>query len=301
MNTKIIKKRARKERGSCQEQMKQRANDSEMRDLCLNTSKIRSDVNGAHTPTEKQWRFIYIYIYMYSLFRNYPAMCYENETFIEEDTSYNIVHRTMTLQSPSKQAPRDLTQFSQSPSAALLYFPESHLQSETSSLSKVILILGKARSCRVPDLVYWYWFYSSHQQLQYDVPSALVAEAVEQNLLRHCLASKSQTQQFLESPDQLPVLTLSVADLCRLQSYTRWTFSGVLLVAGLPECRSADSRPSFNRFLTIFEAFVQHFYFCCTHFIIPESLLNIQIVSQRNVQAQRKIVCRFIAGLAQSL
>ena len=38
----------------------------------------------------------------------------------------NIVQRTMTPQSPSKQAPWDLTQFSQSPSAALSYFPESH-------------------------------------------------------------------------------------------------------------------------------------------------------------------------------
>ena len=32
------------------------------------------------------------------------------------------------------------------------YFPESHWWSETSSLSKVILVLGKARSRRVPNL-----------------------------------------------------------------------------------------------------------------------------------------------------
>ena len=38
-----------------------------------------------------------------------------------------------------------------SPSAALSYFPESHWWSEISSLSKVILILGKARSCRAPN------------------------------------------------------------------------------------------------------------------------------------------------------
>ena len=43
-------------------------------------------------------------------------------------------------------------QFSQSSSAALSYFPESHQQSEISSLSKVILVLGKARSLRVPNL-----------------------------------------------------------------------------------------------------------------------------------------------------
>ena len=55
-------------------------------------------------------------------------------------------------QSPSKQAPWHLTQFSQSPSTAPSYFPESHLGSEISSLSKVILVLGKARSCREPNM-----------------------------------------------------------------------------------------------------------------------------------------------------
>ena len=75
------------------------------------------------------------------------------ETFIEEDTR-NIVHRTMTPQSPSKEATWDLTQFSQSPSAASSYFPASHRRSEISSLSKVILVLEKARSRRVPNLGY---------------------------------------------------------------------------------------------------------------------------------------------------
>ena len=46
----------------------------------------------------------------------------------------------------------DLTQFSQSPSAAPSYFPKSHWGSEISSLSKVISVLGKARSLRVPNL-----------------------------------------------------------------------------------------------------------------------------------------------------
>ena len=56
----------------------------------------------------------------------------------------------MMPQSPSKQAPWDLTQFSQLPSAAPSYFPESHQQPEIFSLSKVILVWGKAR--RVPNL-----------------------------------------------------------------------------------------------------------------------------------------------------
>ena len=55
-------------------------------------------------------------------------------------------------QSPSEEAPGDLTQFSQSPSAAPLYFPEFHSWSEISSLSKVIFVLGKARSRRAPNL-----------------------------------------------------------------------------------------------------------------------------------------------------
>ena len=64
----------------------------------------------------------------------------------------NIVQRTMTLQSPSKQAPWDLRQFSQSPSIAWSYFPKSHQWSEVSYFSKVTLVLGKARSHRTPYL-----------------------------------------------------------------------------------------------------------------------------------------------------
>ena len=55
-------------------------------------------------------------------------------------------------QSPSRWATWDLTQFSQLLSAALSYFPESHQWPEISSLSKVILVLGKARSYRAPNL-----------------------------------------------------------------------------------------------------------------------------------------------------
>ena len=58
----------------------------------------------------------------------------------------------MVPQSPSKQAPWDFTQFSQLPSAALSYFPESHPQSEIFSLSKVLLVLGNIRSHRAPHL-----------------------------------------------------------------------------------------------------------------------------------------------------
>ena len=51
-----------------------------------------------------------------------------------------------------RHAPWDLPQFSQSPSPAPSYFPESHQRSEISFLSKVSLVLGKARSHRAPNL-----------------------------------------------------------------------------------------------------------------------------------------------------
>ena len=54
--------------------------------------------------------------------------------------------------SPLQSRHLGTSQFSQLPSAALSYFPESHWQSEISSLSKVILAWGKARSHRVPNM-----------------------------------------------------------------------------------------------------------------------------------------------------
>ena len=77
------------------------------------------------------------------------------EKFMDEDTRYKK-HCTWDNDAsvPFIVGPWDLTQFSQSPSAALSYFPESHRQSEISSLSKVILVLGKTRSHRVPNMGY---------------------------------------------------------------------------------------------------------------------------------------------------
>ena len=39
-------------------------------------------------------------------------------------------------------------------------------------------------------------------------------------------------------------------------------------------CRPSRTWITFHRFSTIFEAFVPHFYLCCTHGIIPEIFLN---------------------------
>ena len=45
-------------------------------------------------------------------------------------------------------------------------------------------------------------------------------------------------------------------------------------ILGCSYCRPSRMWITFNRFSTIFEAFVPHFYLCCTHCIVPKSLLN---------------------------
>ena len=62
-------------------------------------------------------------INLWGLSRRYPAMHSEKwRHLLKMQDTRNIVHRTMTPQSLSKQALWDPTQFSQSPSAAPLYF-----------------------------------------------------------------------------------------------------------------------------------------------------------------------------------
>ena len=53
-----------------------------------------------------------------------------------------------------------------------------------------------------------------------------------------------------------------------IAAQTHSPFSGVLLVASLPECGSL------LRYLPIIEAFMPQFYLLCSHCIFPESLLN---------------------------
>ena len=80
---------------------------------------------------------------------------WEIETFIEGGTRYKK-HCTQDNDAavPFKVGILGPPQFSQSPSAATSYFPKSHQWSEISSLWKVILVLGKARSHRAPNLGY---------------------------------------------------------------------------------------------------------------------------------------------------
>ena len=80
--------------------------------------------------------------YMRSVQKVSSHVIWKRETLIEEDTR-NIVHRTGTPQCPSSRHLGISHNSPQSPSAAPSYFPESHQKSEISSLSKVILVLGK--------------------------------------------------------------------------------------------------------------------------------------------------------------
>ena len=92
---------------------------------------------------------------IWDLSRRYPAMWYKRYRDIYW-RRYKIQETLYIGQwhfSPLQSRYLGTSQFSQSPSAALLYFPESHRWSEISSLSKVTLAFGKARSCRSPNLV----------------------------------------------------------------------------------------------------------------------------------------------------
>ena len=94
---------------------------------------------------------------MRSVQKLYSHVLWKLETFTEEDTRYRK-HRTISLWnighslSPLRSRHLGMSQFSQLLSVTPSYFPESHWWYEISSLLKVMLVLGKARSYRVPNL-----------------------------------------------------------------------------------------------------------------------------------------------------
>ena len=92
------------------------------------------------------------HIYKVHLESIQPCNTKNRDIYWKEYNVQETVRRTMMPQSPSKWAPWDLTQFSQLPSASLLYFSETRGWSEISSTAKVILVLGKARNHRAPNL-----------------------------------------------------------------------------------------------------------------------------------------------------
>ena len=74
------------------------------------------------------------------------------ETFIEEDTRHKKCTQDNDASVPFKVGTLGPHTVLQLPSAIPLYFPESHWRSAMSSFSMVILVSGKARSCRAPNL-----------------------------------------------------------------------------------------------------------------------------------------------------
>ena len=106
------------------------------------------------------------------------------------------------------------------PSAAPSDFPESHRWSQISSLSKVILVSGKAISCREPSL---------------DCSGA-------------------------ESPGSLIFVDCSP-----------YAFNPLRCSAC---CGPSRMWITLKRFSTTLEVFVPHFYLCCSHCIVPKSLMN---------------------------
>ena len=144
----------------------------------------------------------------------------------------NIVHRTMTPQSPSKEVPSDLTQFSQ------------HL-----------------------------FHYSKHSAKSFVriTISCLIYSSIL-STIRNLFPFKGDLS-FGKSQKSL----LTAACTCSI-------FSGGLLVAGLPERGSLRSS-------TIFKEFLPHFYLHCTHYIVPESLLNHLNSSMEECASSIKIHC----------
>ena len=61
---------------------------------------------------------------------------------------------------------------------------------------------------------------------------------------------------------------------CQLLTFVDCSLYRVNILRCCACCRPSRTWITFQRFCTIFEAFVPHFYFHCTHCIIPGSLLN---------------------------
>ena len=102
---------------------------------------------------------MHIYVPIESVQNVSSYTIWKPETVIEEDTRYKK-HCTQDNDTSVPIQSRHLGTSHGSPNpcspnshqAAQSYFPESHGWSEISSLSKVILVLGKTRSHRVPNL-----------------------------------------------------------------------------------------------------------------------------------------------------
>ena len=61
---------------------------------------------------------------------------------------------------------------------------------------------------------------------------------------------------------------------CQSPTFADGSLHTLSILRGSACCRPSRTWVTLNRFLIVFEIFVPHFYLCCTHYIIPESLQN---------------------------
>ena len=132
------------------------------------------------------------------------------------------------------------------------------------------------------NLVHWWWFESSHEQLQHNVPSGSRSRgtnfAITHFMPRSCLRILDTVVFGIPTSASISCI-VSHWFLC-IAAHTHSTFSGVLLVAGLPECGSisTDSWPPLKHLC--------HTFICAALIASsPKAFWIIQIVSTSNVQA----------------
>ena len=126
-------------------------------------------------------------------------------------------------------------------------------------------------------------FESSRQQLQHDAPSPLVAklwnEFCNDTFHAKVLCQNREHRSFWNPQISFQFshcLSLIFVD-CSPHT------SNILRCSAC--CRPSRMWITSNRFLTIFQASVPHFYSCCTHCIIPEPSESYKYFPRRYVQA----------------
>ena len=96
---------------------------------------------------------MHVYMYMRSVQKVFShVMCKNRDIHWKRDKIQETLYIGHDTSDPFKVGTLGPHTVLPMPSATMLYFPESHWWSEISSLSKVILVLGKARSLRAPNL-----------------------------------------------------------------------------------------------------------------------------------------------------
>ena len=121
------------------------------------------------------------------------------------------------------------------------------------------------------NLVHWQWCEWSYWQLQHDIPSALVAEA--QNEFFHNTFCAKILSQNLRHSFWNPQISFSFFH-CQSPVFIDCSLHTINTLRRSACCSPSRAWITFNRFLTIFDAFVPHLSLHCTNCIVPKILLN---------------------------